>query len=1456
MVVHTALLRVRNWKTLLGEIFMPIQMICWIFLMKMNLPEASFPQVAEIPRVDISGDYSPALCRFNQWAEPQSCLESEMDNPIRSIPEIVFGYTPDSPVMQELVNRSIRATLAAQSNVTTLRMTVQGYSNAGAMSGAMSLDERCQPPTSGCFGLEIPGADTTALPTSISYTIYTGAGLLPEDNPTAGADACRPYWKALQPPEPYPGADETAAYERKILPTECESSKYLRWGYVAVQGAVDRGIWQMRLPDSPNELSIWVQPLPRPAYDQTFGNSASAFRPLLSFYIVLGLGFSVSATVTSLVEAKEKKLREGQVVMGLRYSVGLASSVLVHVAMQIIVTLGGVGVLYAIGVLRHSNVFLVWLLLFTFAISLVMLSFAISVLYDKARSAGGSSQMFVMVGAAPFIAIQYIDTSTSALFAGSLFSPFGFCLGMDAVFSFDGGWGGMEGVSWGTFDTLGPLGVSPAQMLIMLWVDVALYTIMTLYLDTVVPQNLWATLPPWFLCTRHWWRSKCGSQHDSLVAVAAAEDTLDTCVREHVMPTGCELVRMKRVTKTFKKTHCTPRSSVDAVRAVDGVTLSLHSNQIFGLLGHNGAGKTTLMNILAGIHSPDSGQVLVDGLDVVQSIDHVRQSLGVCPQHDLLFKELTVMEHMCFYGSIKGVRQIKEESDNWLSKVGLAEKANELANTLSGGQKRRLSVAMSMIGEPRVVYLDEPTTGLDPAARRSLWATLKAARNGRLIVLSTHFMDEADLLADQKAIIAHGRLRCVGSSMFLKSHFGLGYCLELSKQSRTAPVDKIEALVAAHTPSAQLTINSDTECHFKLPPDTAHTLPLLLTELEHDELALEIESYCVTIGTLQEIFMRFADGGDLEHEDSKLNQDAPKAPKPAANAEDTLEHVVRVEPAEEVQAFSFRKAWAMTRTFWVLALRNQQTFTIAFLIPIILLIVLAFIKDPNSAPTDSDPEPVHFTLDRLGGSAPQTLFVCLGESTAATFGQLSTWLKQQSNLNVECWDGMSDTECKPATGCNSSIGAGFLDGRVSNTVRAVVSFDEVGLPPATLAWSITIHYNPLEADVMPTYTALISSLFLAASDTNSSSSISASTKPFPTKSEVTWQFSATPIMMIFILLFPAATLVAMVVRDVELKTRFQLSVMGLSSSEFWLGLFLQNVTLFYMVGFASLISIKISGIEPMAGDAFGAFCCLILVFVPAMTLFCYLLSNLFSKHETALKVAPSLLQMTSMFLVMPIQILMFFPDVRSTVHTVHAVLCFIFPQYAIIGAIVMMQYQHVMVEMGLQESESYFRNSDVRVTFLAFFVQMIIYPIMLVSIDRARHSNRALIESDGSSDIDAVTDEDVIAEHDAAKAAAAGATPDGEEIAIRTLSLHKAYASADKQPPIIAVRNLSLAIRKRECLGLLGPNGAGKTTTIRSLTAEETISGGQAYVSGFDVRTQAHKVWRSLGVCPQHDAIW
>ena len=113
-------------------------------------------------------------------------------------------------------------------------------------------------------------------------------------------------------------------------------------------------------------------------------------------------------------------------------------------------------------------------------------------------------------------------------------------------------------------------------------------------------------------------------------------------------------------------------------------------------------------------------------------------------QHDLLFKELTVIEHIQFYGSLKGVPPVMIETEGltWLAKVGLEEKVLSLTDKLSGGMKRRLSVAMSLIGNPQVVYLDEPTTGLDPAARRELWKTLKSARQGRLIILSTHFMDE------------------------------------------------------------------------------------------------------------------------------------------------------------------------------------------------------------------------------------------------------------------------------------------------------------------------------------------------------------------------------------------------------------------------------------------------------------------------------------------------------------------------------------------------------------------------------------------------------------------------------------------------------------------------------------------------------------------------------------------
>ncbi|KAM4642187.1 retinal-specific phospholipid-transporting ATPase ABCA4 [Discoglossus pictus] len=220
--------------------------------------------------------------------------------------------------------------------------------------------------------------------------------------------------------------------------------------------------------------------------------------------------------------------------------------------------------------------------------------------------------------------------------------------------------------------------------------------------------------------------------------------------------------------------------------AVDRMNITFYEGQITAFLGHNGAGKTTTLSIITGLFPPTSGTVWVRGRDTQTHMDQIRQSMGMCPQYNILFRHLTVEEHIMFYAQLKGksIRQAERELEVMLEDIGIPQKRNEEAQNLSGGMQRKLSVALAFVGEAKVVVLDEPTSGVDPYSRRSIWDLLLKYRSGRTIILSTHHMDEADLLGDRIAIISQGKLYCSGSPLFLKNCFGTGFYLTLVRRMR------------------------------------------------------------------------------------------------------------------------------------------------------------------------------------------------------------------------------------------------------------------------------------------------------------------------------------------------------------------------------------------------------------------------------------------------------------------------------------------------------------------------------------------------------------------------------------------------------------------------------------------------------------------------------------------------
>lgn len=218
-------------------------------------------------------------------------------------------------------------------------------------------------------------------------------------------------------------------------------------------------------------------------------------------------------------------------------------------------------------------------------------------------------------------------------------------------------------------------------------------------------------------------------------------------------------------------------------KSLDNFSICLNKNEIFGLLGPNGAGKTTFFSLLTGIYEPTSGNAWVCGNSIIDNIEKVQEKIGYCPQFDLLWENLSVEEHLYFYSKLKNVKldYIDENVEITLENLKLVKFRKFLVKELSGGMKRRLSLGISLVGNPAIVFLDEPTTGLDPENKRQIWDILANCKQNKCMILTTHLMDEAEILSDRIGIIVRGHLKCLGSQYKLKKVYGKGFklCINL-----------------------------------------------------------------------------------------------------------------------------------------------------------------------------------------------------------------------------------------------------------------------------------------------------------------------------------------------------------------------------------------------------------------------------------------------------------------------------------------------------------------------------------------------------------------------------------------------------------------------------------------------------------------------------------------------------
>eukprot|EP00903_Cladosiphon_okamuranus_P008962 g8576.t1 len=1234
---------------------------------------------------------------------------------------------------------------------------------------------------------------------------------------------------------------------------------------------------------------VRITEFPHPPYDEDgFWEQVGTMFALL---VVISVLYPVSNVISSLVKEKELRIKEGLKMMGLT-DLAHTSSWIFHFFCIFFFT-AILMVLASGGLFEYSDPALIFIYLFLFFMASTAFCFFVSSFFSRAKTASTIGTMVFFISLFPFFAVEPSDTPAGSRRAACLLPPTCLALGTVAFSEYeDSG----EGV---TADTAGESedGFTFNDVISMLFLDIIIYSALAWYAGNVIPSEWGTARKPWFFLTRNYW---CGGKK-AAVSDSKVLEHFESEGRDSVEPVDDDLrtqvaagecVAIRGLTKEYKN------STGGSKLAVDKLDLTMYSGQITALLGHNGAGKTTTIGMLTGMIPVTSGNAYVSGRDVNTDMVNIRHNLGVCPQHDILYPDLTVREHLRMYAVLKAVpsSELQDAITATLNDVGLTEKENELTKTLSGGQKRKLSVGIALIGGSNVVFLDEPTSGMDPHSRRFTWDLIRKNREGRVIVLTTHFMDEADLLGDRIAIMADGALRCCGSSIFLKNHYGVGYNLTIVRSIQGAElnpafesgmeekvdevtpgntaaqeegVKPIKRLVRSHVKEATLLSNVGAEISFQLPNDSSSSFQGMLTEIDDRKAELGIDSYGVSVTTLEEVFLRVANGtADVEARKEIASITMQRQSSYSSAMMDAATKMGTAADGSGKEDMGIDRSKSLFGGH-MLALLKKRLLTFkrdkkmwAFIVFMPALFVLVGIMILRLVEQTDEPAILLTPTDFNDGSAPfPYATVCSAAAATATCNPEA--LVAEMDFSGSAEPVTLDITADTADAGVEAMSAALLEGGYEENVYGAVSFREAD--STTGDFDYTVHSNYSSLHSVPLYMNQINTAILRVVTGQDTLSIAVTMHPLPrTKYEkdIDSGFNSFNVVLfiLFGFMFIPAAWIAYIVREKETKCKHQQVVSGVGLEAYWLSSYLWDlVSLIPPVGF-TLIVLAASDVPALIeGENGVATFLLLLLYGVSMPSYTYLWSFAFKSYSSAQNAF--LFHNLIIGLILPIAttIMSLFEGVVSDAATGMAAVLRLIPQYALGDGLMNMSF---MQFFGFMDDKDYtaldMRITGTSLTYMA--ILSVVYLVLLIVLERVSAGGGVLSTFCGKlsvgrslskltprqlGDEDEI-DEDVRAEAD--RVANGGA----EQDVVKVQGLRKVYPTSSGAK--VAVKSTSLGIPRGECFGLLGINGAGKSSTLAILSGELPPTTGSAFLSGFDVGKNPEEIHRLVGYCPQFDA--
>ncbi|KRZ77264.1 ATP-binding cassette sub-family A member 3, partial [Trichinella papuae] len=939
-----------------------------------------------------------------------------------------------------------------------------------------------------------------------------------------------------------------------------------------------------------------------------------------------------------------------------------------------------------------------------------------------------------------------------------------------------------------------------------------------------------------------------------------------------------------RVTVSIRKLYKIYENQSSARKtAVEDLTLDLYYGQITALLGHNGAGKSTTISILTGVLAPSCGSITINGMDIRKHFDKIQTTLGYCPQYNPLFACMTVYEHLIFYCKLKGRQLMPTEVNRLLHLLNLESKRHSLADHLSGGMKRKLCVAIALIGGSEVVLLDEPTTGMDPRARHDAWQLLLEEKQYRTMLLTTHFMEEADLLGDRIAVLSNGTLQCCGTSFFLKRQFGDGYRLKvIFKYTGEGKAEQLLKLIEEYIPGAQLSNCIGTEAVYTVPLIKGAKLHALFSSIEQKLDHYDVESFGLSIVTMEEVFLR------VSPKEPAVDDHQVRVSTPSSELDHKLEKLNTRNRLNKGFKLARQQFQALVVKRMLDAVRNGRLLLVQWGVPVLFVAVALAIN--RSLPDERRSPALVLSVEtygstRIGVYSDDQLDRLLADQYRLQFsneqtvelvkdGNFTGFVLERIELSDQAlFDRRYVIAAAFESGSNGSV---HLTGHFNNQPLHAVAVSLNALDNALLGYVVDGQTGPGRGR----------------------STLTTINEPLPATEFdrlVNWfEVGVTEFNLAFNLVFgfslSAGTFVLFSINERRSGSKHLQLLCKVQPALFWAANFLCDFTV-YLFTVCSVLLVFVAFDVDVLIDGWRCLHTLLLfvLYGWAMIPFMYV-ASFFFHSATGGYVKMTVFNLLSGLLTLVVITVLLLLNMTDLHKTLTWIFMALFPNFCL-GQALSTYYFNYFVFSSCEPlmpfceftpdafccGQDTFTSDQLRwkhpgvgrFLFFLFLHGTLYVLLLLLWIDTGRprdrdhwsrsvgqlllETSRRLFEfsrhgTSASASQQRLTDRDENRDSETVREETSR-----DEPLLRVERLRKEYGSGERR--LVAVDGVSFQVPAGECFGLLGCNGAGKTSTFRMLSGEQAIDAGDAFVNRTSLRFHWTEAKSMIGYCPQFDAV-